>query len=815
MRNKVWNILSKCIGGLALGLGLSLLAVSPVLADSVSQENLSGDIAADAEIPAAIDVDGYHYVYSEVNEAYMFMSYDGESTIVEIPATINDVRVLIERPAEYGLADPFTTSSAAQVTSLTIHCEMSNASFFALDMSGWTSLQNLTTYGKMNSEVRLPSSLQTLKILGGCIKLPSVSGFAALRTVEISSCDSKTVEYSQFDGCTALSKVVLPADITTIKNYAFSNTGLTSLTIPASVTDLEYYSIVKNTKLTSLTINCKIATEYRMRLDSNSKLTTVVLNGMVTTHPYFPSTLTTLKMLGGCSTYPYLSECSKLKTVQIAKCTATTLPSFNFYNCSALTSVTLPSNLKVISQYAFYGTSALKTLTLPSSLTTIGEMAFEYSGLTALTVPSNVTTIGRWAFLDCKALKTIKLSGTKLTTIGQQAFGGCSALTKITIPSSVKKLEPYTFNGATALYQVVLTSGTTTIDSAAFYGATCTRLTIVAPSSSVAAKFAKEHGIKTTTTASLKVDQGVPKTFVGGKLELVVYNSPSKITYATSNKSIATISSAGVITAKKAGTVTISATINGKKYSYKYTIVTRTQANVTSIIYNYYVKSTMTDYEKIMAADAWIVKNVQYDYANYKKGTIPSISHTAKGAFEKGVAVCDGYAYAFQIIMKHYGISCNVVYGTANGGGHAWNEVLLGSYWYQVDVCWDDPIINGSAANTVSTKSYLLITNAQMAKNHSWNQSSYHKATKTTFNKQINHTGYKGAVINYMKPSVAVKATTTLKVTGTKEKVTFSSADTSIAKVSSKGVITGVKKGSTIITVKIGTKSYKVTVTVK
>ena len=59
--------------------------------------------------------------------------------------------------------------------------------------------------------------------------------------------------------------------------------------------------------------------------------------------------------------------------------------------------------------------------------------------------------------------------------------------------------------------------------------------------------------------------------------------------------------------------------------------------------------------------------------------------------------------------------------------------------------------------------------------------------------------------------------TTTLKATtnDSDATVTFESGNTKVATVSSKGVITGKKKGTARVTVKAGKKSYVVTVTVK
>ena len=48
-----------------------------------------------------------------------------------------------------------------------------------------------------------------------------------------------------------------------------------------------------------------------------------------------------------------------------------------FYNCSDLTSITIPNSVISIQGGAFYGCSSLTTVTIPNSVTTIEGYAFE------------------------------------------------------------------------------------------------------------------------------------------------------------------------------------------------------------------------------------------------------------------------------------------------------------------------------------------------------------------------------------------------------------------------------------------------------
>lgn len=43
----------------------------------------------------------------------------------------------------------------------------------------------------------------------------------------------------------------------------------------------------------------------------------------------------------------------------------------------------------------------------------------------------------------------------------------------------------------------------------------------------------------------------------------------------------------------------------------------------------------MTNYQKVQAVHNWMIRNVKYDYYSLKRGYVPSVSHTAKGALLK------------------------------------------------------------------------------------------------------------------------------------------------------------------------------------
>ena len=81
-----------------------------------------------------------------------------------------------------------------------------------------------------------------------------------------------------------------------------------------------------------------------------------------------------------------------------------------------------------IGEKAFYDCSRLTSLTLPVGITSIGYDAFAYcSGLTSLNLPAGITSIGEFAFSYCSGLTSIYVYAEKVPRIGRYAFEGCAS----------------------------------------------------------------------------------------------------------------------------------------------------------------------------------------------------------------------------------------------------------------------------------------------------------------------------------------------------------------------------------------------------
>ena len=139
-----------------------------------------------------------------------------------------------------------------------------------------------------------------------------------------------------------------------------------------------------------------------------------------------------------------------------------------FYNCSSLTSITIPDSVTEIGSSAFYYCDSLTSVTIPDSVTEIGEGAFCYCfSLISITIPDSVTEIGNYAFRFCSSLTSVTI-GDSVTSIGEYAFSQCSSMTSIIIPNSVTEIGSSAFYYCDSLTSVTIPDSVTEIGSSAF-----------------------------------------------------------------------------------------------------------------------------------------------------------------------------------------------------------------------------------------------------------------------------------------------------------------------------------------------------------
>lgn len=211
--------------------------------------------------------------------------------------------------------------------------------------------------------------------------------------------------------------------ITAIGGYSFQNIGLTSITIPATVTEIgrAAFSGCKSLETVTFVDSPALTTITDGAFESCEKLKSITIPASVTT-------------LGKTAFY----KCSALETVTFATGTQLTkIEQQTFNYCTSLKSITIPASIKEIGINTFQGCTSLATVTFAegSGLETIGNFCFGQCKIAEITIPATVTKIVDAAFQSCSNLAKVIYNGTTQPEIGNLVFYGDAAGLNIYLPN--------------------------------------------------------------------------------------------------------------------------------------------------------------------------------------------------------------------------------------------------------------------------------------------------------------------------------------------------------------------------------------------
>ncbi len=145
---------------------------------------------------------------------------------------------------------------------------------------------------------------------------------------------------------------------------------------------------------------------------------------------------------------------------------------YKYYECTGLTSVTIPNSVTTIGQQAFYSCSGLTSVTIGNSVTSIGDKAF-YACSSLTTVNWNAKSCTDFSYYSAPFSNLIGISsftfGNEVEYIPTSLCPNLTGLTSITIPNSVTSIGAGAFMGCTGLTSLTLGKSLNTIKSRAFF----------------------------------------------------------------------------------------------------------------------------------------------------------------------------------------------------------------------------------------------------------------------------------------------------------------------------------------------------------
>ena len=229
---------------------------------------------------------------------------------------------------------------------------------------------------------------------------------------------------SAFRGCSGLTSVTIPESVTDIGDFAFYNcSSLTTITIPNSVKSIGDEAFQYCSGLTSLAIG--------------SGLTSIGNRAF-----YECSNISSLKL--DCKIIDdWFSSCRSLRTLMIGD-NVRTIGDSAFCNCTSLSSVTIGSNVTSIHYEAFKGCYfARETFVNNSAL----QGNWPWGATFCDEETEDGLLINNYCVVKCRpwAISVNIPEGVK--EIGNNAFEGCYDLSTIIFPESLTSIANYAFSG--------------------------------------------------------------------------------------------------------------------------------------------------------------------------------------------------------------------------------------------------------------------------------------------------------------------------------------------------------------------------------
>ena len=295
------------------------------------------------------------------------------------------------------------------------------------------------------------SSLTSVEIPNGISAIPYATFFDCTNLTDVVIPEGvKTIGGMVFGNCRALADIDFPTTLTSIGGNAFLNcTGLKSITVSEGVTSLGSGTFQGCLNLSEINLPNTLVGIGQSAFQDCISLESIVIPESVTGIGYaafsgcssltdvnIPSQVTSIRnaTFSGCSSLEELTIPSKI----------TSLGENVFSGCVSLKSMVIPDSVTEIGASTFSNCSNLEEVKLPQNLNRISANLFRYcDSIETVVIPNGVIAVDDTAFADCMNLKSVTFPNTISTSendgngIGSRIFSNSPKVVASVIEGSV------------------------------------------------------------------------------------------------------------------------------------------------------------------------------------------------------------------------------------------------------------------------------------------------------------------------------------------------------------------------------------------